>query len=130
MHFSAMAGLVVPAMTNSTQGKIALRNILDALHAGGGHSGPGGVERAVKINRPAAGLDKHDVEPKPARVHGRVVDAKIGRESGQEKTPETALAQITGEAGRRAPIVFIESGIGIDRRPKAFSDYQLGALRV
>ena len=53
--------------------------IIDTLHAGRFHPCPGGVERARQIDGPASGLDQHGVEAEPARVHGGVVDAKIGR---------------------------------------------------
>ena len=42
--------------------EIALSEIGDTLHAGGSHPGPGGVERARQIDRPAPGLDQDGVE--------------------------------------------------------------------
>jgi hypothetical protein len=48
----------------------ALGEIADALHAGRCHAGPGGVERAGQVDRPAAGLDEHGSKTEPARVHG------------------------------------------------------------
>jgi hypothetical protein len=42
--------------------RIALPEIGDTPHAGGSHPGPGGVERARQIDRPAPGLDQDGVE--------------------------------------------------------------------
>ena len=42
--------------------RIALPEIGDTPHAGGSNPGPGGVERARQIDRPAPGLDQDGVE--------------------------------------------------------------------
>ena len=99
--------------------------IVDTLHAASGHPGPSGVERARQIDGPASGLNKHGVEAEPACVHGGIVDAKIGGESGQKDSPQTTVAQITRQTGRRAPVVFKKCRIRIDFGTEAFPDYQL-----
>ena len=53
---------------------------------------------------------------------------KIGREPGQENSLQAALAQVTSQTGRRAPIVFKERGVGIDFGAKPFADHQFGSL--
>jgi hypothetical protein len=80
--------------------------IVDTLHAGRIHPCPGGVERARQIDGPASGLNKHGIEAEPARVHSGKMDAIIGSESNQEDSPQTAVAQITRKASRRAPVIF------------------------
>ena len=104
----------IPNRTARTASESDRRKVLDALHAGCSHRGPGGIERAGQIDRPAPRLDYHGLEAELARVHRGVVNAKIGREPGEEDSPQAALAQITRKAGESAPIVFIERGVGID----------------
>src|SRR5436305_14675248 len=66
--------------------------IADTLHAGGGHCGEGGIERARQVDGPASGLDKHGVEAEPARVNRGVMHAEIGGEASQENATQPAPA--------------------------------------
>src|SRR5579863_4495835 len=63
------------------------------------------------------------------RVHRRVMHAKVGRNPHKEDSPQTALAQVAGQAGGSASIVLIERGIRIDRRSEALADDELGPIR-
>ena len=91
-------------------GRNGLRQDRRSVAPGRGHARPGSVERACQIDRPAAGLDEHGGKTEPAGVHGGVVNTKVGREPGQEDSLQAALAQVTGQTGRRTPIVFKECG--------------------
>src|SRR5258706_5896939 len=114
--------------TIQTASRSDRRQIVDTLNAGRSHRRPGGIERARQIDGPAAGLDNHGLEAKPARVHRGVVNAKVGREPGEEDSLETALAQITRKARGSAPIVLMERGVGIDFRAKPLADHDLRPL--
>src|SRR6266403_4013504 len=85
--------------TIQTASRSDRREIVDTLDAGCSHRGPGCIKRARQIDGPAAGLDDHGPETKPARVHRGVVNAKVGREPGEEDSLERAPAQVAREAG-------------------------------
>ena len=102
--------------------------IVDALHTGRGHAPPGSVKRACQINCPATGLNEHGRKAEPARVHGRVIDAKISSQPDQEDSLQAALSQVTSQTGGRSPIVLIECRIGIDFAAESFADHQFRSL--
>ena len=80
--------------TDSTEPENALRQVADALDAGGGHGLVGGLERAGQIDRPAACFEQYRLEAKPAGVDPGIMDAEIGGEAGQKNSPHAALAKI------------------------------------
>src|SRR5439155_11339717 len=129
IHCASVFGLPARSTGSRPAGRWLKRRpalkIVDTLHADGGHPCPGGVERARQIDGPASGLNKHGVEAEPACVHGGIVDAKIGGEPGQEDPPQAAVAQITRQTGRCAPVVFKKRRVRIDFATEAFPDYQL-----
>ena len=91
-------------------------------------SRPGRGERAGQIDRPAAGFDHDDIEAEATRVDGGIVDAIVGRESDEEDSPQIALSQITRKPRRRAPVVFVEGGVGIDAGTEALANDEFRAL--
>src|SRR6185437_213075 len=111
--------------TDSTEPENALRQVADALDTGCGHGLVGGFERAGQIDRPAACFEQHRLEAKPAGVDRGIIDAEIGGEPGQKNSSHAALAKIARQACRRAPVIFVECGIGIDFRPETLADHQL-----
>ena len=64
------------------------------------------------------------------RVLGRIADAEIEGEAGEEDAREAALAQVAGEPGRRLAIVFIEGRVGVDLAVIALAQDQLGMGNV
>ena len=88
--------------------------------------------RAVDIDAATGILDHHDVEAFPMRVLGRVADAEVEGEPGEEEPPQAALPKISGEAGRRPAVVLVERRIGIDLTMVALAQHQLrmGNLQI
>src|SRR5260370_34867642 len=77
----------------------ALVEIVDALNAGRRHRRPGGIERARQIDGPAACLDEHGAEAKPARVHPGVLHAQGVPEPGQHVPAIPGPATLTNQTG-------------------------------
>src|SRR5260370_26081340 len=60
-----------------------------------------------------------------ALADGEIVYKKVGGEYRHKYPLQAALAQIAGEARRRAAVIFIERGVGIDFGTKTLADNQL-----
>src|SRR6185437_8421541 len=63
-------------------------------------------------------------------IDSGVADAEVVGEPAEKQALKTALAQVSGEAGRGEVIVFEEGGVGIDMAAKAFAQDQLGMGNV
>lgn len=51
-------------------------------------------------------------------------------DTSQEHAPQAAVPQVSGETGRRLPVVFEEGGIGIDPAVEPLSQHQFGPDQV
>jgi hypothetical protein len=96
------------------------------LHPGLGELRLDAGDRAVQVDG-AAGVAEHDgFEAQSPRIERRVAHAEVVRQAGEEDAGEVSLAQIAGESGGGGAVVLEERGVGIDVRPKAFAQDQLG----
>jgi hypothetical protein len=59
-------------------------------------------------------------------VDGGVADAEVVGEAAEEETREVALAEVAGEAGGGAVVVFKEGGVAVDVTTEAFAEDQFG----
>jgi hypothetical protein len=93
--------------------------------AGGDQGGlPGGEGKADA----AAGIfQNHGLEAGVDGIFGGVGDAEIRGEACEEDAGEGALAQIGGQARRRAAVVFGEGGVAVDLAPKTLADNHFDA---
>src|SRR5262245_10238092 len=89
-----------------------------------------GGDRAVDVDAAARVLDHDHGKVLAARVLGRVAHTEIEREARGEDAAEAPLAQITGKAGRGLAVVLVEGGVGIDGRPEAFAQNELGVRNL
>src|SRR2546426_1173102 len=99
---------------------------LDALDAGAGHVGPRLGEGAPRVDASSGVLDHGRREPRLTRVERRPPHAEVRGEPDQVDVAETALAQVTAEAGRGLPIGLQEGRVGVDVLPVPLPDDQLG----
>src|SRR5580658_3936565 len=86
-------------------------------------------DRAVDIDAAAGVLDHDRREAAAVGILGRVADAEVEGEAGEEDAGEATLPQIRGQAGRRRVVVLVKSRIGIDLAAKALAHDQLGLRR-
>src|SRR6185295_19101487 len=77
--------------------------------------------RPVHVDAATRIVDYHDVESFPMRVLGRVADAEVEGEPGEEDPPQAALSKVSGEAGPRSAVVLVECRVGIDLAVKALA---------
>ena len=63
-------------------------------------------------------------------VDGRIADAVIVGEAGEEDTAEASFAKIAGEAGGGLLVVFEEGGVGVDSGTEAFAEDEFGGCDV
>src|SRR6516165_8971475 len=82
-------------------------------------------EHAADGHDPTAGIvDDYDHEAPANGVFGRIPDAKIERQAGQEYALDAALAKITRKAGRCRAIVLVERRVRIDGPVESLAQHQ------
>ena len=59
-------------------------------------------------------------------VDGGVADAEVVGEAAEEEALQVALAQVAGEAGGGAVVVFEEGGVAVDVAAEAFAEDEFG----
>ena len=64
--------------------------------------------RPVHVDAATRIVDHHDVKSFPMRVLGRVADAEVEGEPGEEDPPQAALSKVPGQAGPRSAVVLVE----------------------
>src|SRR4051812_23868117 len=60
------------------------------------------------------------------RVLGRVADAEVEGEPGEEEPPQAALSKVSGEPGPGSAVVLVECRVGIDLAVKALAQHKFG----
>src|SRR5918996_5253764 len=100
----------------------AIRHIHPRLDPGlaGGRERPGEIDGAGGI------FHDRDIEAELAGVHGREVDAVVGRKSRKHDFGEAPLPQIAAKPGWRLPVVLEERRIGIDMAAEALAQDEFG----
>ncbi len=87
----------------------------------------GSIQRGFEID-PAAGIVDHEyLEPGRASVDSAPGHTEIRGKPGQKQPPQAALAQVSGQAGRRSPVCLEEGGIAVDAAVISLSDDKLRA---
>lgn len=61
---------------------------------------------------------------------GRVADAEVIGQAGEEEAGEASLAEVVGEAGRGLLVVFEKGGVAVDVAAEALAKDQFGVRKV
>src|SRR5207253_7452538 len=90
------------------------------------HPLPCRCERTFRIDCAAGVLDDDHVETGFPRIDRRVRDAEVGGETREKDATESALAQITCEAGERHAVRLAERRIAVDFAAISLAHDELG----
>jgi len=84
------------------------------------------LDATGQIHRAGGVFDDDGFEAHVFAVDGGVADAEVVGEAAEEEALETALAEVTGEAGGGGVVVFEEGGVAVDVPAEAFAEDEFG----
>jgi hypothetical protein len=90
----------------------------------GGFDGSGEGDGAAGVFEDLAG------ESEGGAVDGGEADAEVVGEASEEEAGEAAVAEVAGEAGWGAVVVFEEGGVGVDAAADAFAQDEFGVGEI
>ena len=99
------------------------------MHAGdacGGKRGVGLGDAVGEVDRAGGVFDKNSFEAEIVAVNGGVADAEVVGEAAEEKAGKIPFAEVAGESGGSAVVVFEEGGVAVDVAAESFSQDEFG----
>ena len=85
-----------------------------------------GFGDALEVDGAGGVFDDDGFEAEVVAVDGGVADAEVVGEAAEEEAVQVALAEVAGEAGGGAVVVFEEGGVAVDVAAESFAEDEFG----